>query len=78
MAPLRVGMLSGELKPNHQFIVRLGFREGLFGTEANVERDEGHLRSQEILVSGFVSSTITDQQIWASEFSLAKGKDLIQ
>lgn len=35
-------------------------------------------RSQEILVPGFVSATVTDPQTWASEFSLAKGKDSIQ
>lgn len=42
MTPLRVGLLSGQLKPNHQFIAWVGFGEGLFGTEANVERGKEH------------------------------------
>lgn len=41
VAPLRVGMLFGQLKPNHQFIARVGFG-GLFGTEANMERGKEH------------------------------------
>lgn len=38
----RVGVLSGQLKPNHQLIAKIGFGEGIFETEANVERGKEH------------------------------------